>query len=129
MNSKRRNSLLLAALFFLLAGGFILKNYLFKAPTPIEKQKIVFADTSAKFNSTIASNAADWQNAVVEISGTVTSLDEKGLTLDNNIYCQFKYPDQLAQQKKGNTLNIKGRFIGYDDLLEESKLDQCIQVP
>jgi len=128
MSSKRRNSLLLAALFLIL-GGVVLKNYLFKAPTPIERQKTVYAEVSAKFNNDVASNAAKWQNDIVEISGTVTGLDAKGLTLDNSIYCQFKFPDSLASQKKGNTLNIKGRFIGYDDLLEESKLDQCITVP
>ncbi len=129
MSSKRRNSLLLASLFLILAGGFFFNNYLFKAPTPIEQQKIVFADVSSKFNSVIASNASEWQNAIVEISGTVTSVDDKGLTLDKTIYCQFKYADQVNERMLNNFLNIKGRFIGYDDLLEESKLDQCILTP
>lgn len=129
MSSKRRNSFLLAALFFVLAGVYVAKEIIFKAPTPIEDKEIVFANTSEKFNQAIADNAAKWHNAIVEISGTVTSVDDKGLMLDQTIYCQFEYPEQLADQKKGNTLNIKGRFIGYDDLLEESKLDQCIQTP
>ena len=28
--------------------------------------------------------------------------------------------------KKGDKVTVKGRFIGYDDLLEEYKMDNCV---
>jgi hypothetical protein len=32
----------------------------------------------------------------------------------------------LQKINPSNNISLKGRIIGYDDLLEELKLDQCI---
>ena len=46
--------------------------------------------------------------------------------IDNSTYCQLKDKTALGTIKEGESIAIKGRMIGYDDLLEEVKLDQTI---
>ena len=46
--------------------------------------------------------------------------------LDHGIYCQLLNASDHKELTAGGEVKIKGRFIGYDDLLEEVKLDQCL---
>ena len=58
------------------------------------------------------------------VNGQVTEINGNFLTLDDKIYCKF---DTIISKSILNTnLKIKGRCIGYDDLLEQIKIDQCI---
>jgi hypothetical protein len=62
-------------------------------------------------------------NQTIEISGVISDLKTIDLTLDDHIFCQFN--EQISKELQHNiTIKIKGRFIGYDDLLEQVKIDQ-----
>ena len=76
--------------------------------------------------SKVQENAAEWQDKVVIISGKITSLDDKGFILSSSIYCQLKESSKVSTLSPEKEISLKGRVIGYDDLLEELKLDQCI---
>jgi hypothetical protein len=43
--------------------------------------------------------------------------------LDQSINCTFEKADLSI--KENQTLNVKGRVIGFDDLLGELKMDMC----
>jgi hypothetical protein len=45
------------------------------------------------------------------------------VTLDNTIICNLKSPDSSI--KKDQAVTVKGRVVGFDDLMGELKLDQC----
>lgn len=62
----------------------------------------------------------------VAVSGIVTDANENEITLDNGIVCSLKKSD--ASIKVNQTITIKGRVVGYDDLMEEIKLDQCFSI-
>ena len=57
------------------------------------------------------------------VSGVVTSINSKSVTISNKIYGQFETLN--SDLKVNDSIAVKGRCIGYDDLLEEIKLDQC----
>ena len=57
------------------------------------------------------------------VSGVVTSINTKSVTINNKVYGQFVI--LTADLKANDSIAIKGRCIGFDDLLEEIKLDQC----
>lgn len=59
----------------------------------------------------------------IAISGTVTQTEGPVIILDHDIVCVLKAPDGTI--KPNQKLTIKGRLVGYDDLLGEIKLDQC----
>ena len=48
------------------------------------------------------------------------------IILDGNIVCSFNPPQTIDPKLKlTDKISIKGRCIGYDDLLEEVRIDNC----
>ncbi|MDA9349113.1 hypothetical protein OAB30_03140 [Polaribacter sp.] len=123
MNLSKKNKFILLVLA-VCCSGWITYSYLMKPPASIESRQVAFTGTAAEFSPKVQENANEWLNSIVVLEGVVTSKDENGITLNNRIYCQFSTRQKIVVAEQ--TLQIKGRFIGYDDLLNELKLDQCI---
>lgn len=70
-------------------------------------------------------NNAELQNKIVQIAGNVTTISSTGVTLDHQVIVLLEEPVKAAA---GGGLTIKGRCIGYDDLLEELKIDEAVIV-
>jgi len=101
-------------------------EYAMGPPTAIEDKEVNFSGTSDRFLVVFLKDPKRWENKAVSISGKILGLEGPGLTLSPGVYCQFK--EGLIENRLivGQSLRLKGRVIGYDDLLEELKLDQCI---
>lgn len=123
MSLSKKVKISLGLFVVLLIVGFVSYKYVMKPPEVIEDRDVSFEGTSQEIFEKVQENPMEWQDKVVLISGTITSKDDKGLTLSNNIYCQLKEKQDININKN---IKLKGRIIGYDDLLEELKLDQCI---
>lgn len=113
-------------LLILLIGAYGVYQYAYQSHPTIESLATNFKGISDDFKIKIQENSEAWQNKIVELTGKVTSKDSKGITLSESIYCQFRDPLQSLKGTLNSEITIKGRVIGYDDLLEELKLDQCI---
>ncbi len=72
-------------------------------------------------NAEIAKNYGD---KVIQTYGKITSIDARTITLDNAILVNLLNTSNL-ELSNGDSITIKGRCIGYDDLLEEVKIDQA----
>lgn len=101
---------------------------LFKEPEGIETKKIYSTYSAKNLLLKVEKNDTFWNAKIVEINGTITAIGKKGITLDGKIYCQFKEGLNTKNLQPNTTITLKGRIIGYDDLLEELKLDQCIKI-
>ncbi|SHE33416.1 hypothetical protein SAMN05444278_101236 [Psychroflexus salarius] len=123
MSLSKKAKISLGLFVVLLVVGFISYKYVMKPPAVIEDRNVSFEGTSQDVFEKVQGNPRGWQDKVVLISGTITSKDDKGLSLNNNIYCQLKEKQYISINEN---IRLKGRIIGYDDLLEELKLDQCI---
>ncbi|MDC1162331.1 hypothetical protein OAT18_02695 [Tenacibaculum sp.] len=117
---------LLVTLFFIIVGGYSAYNYAYKPHEIIEELDIHFKGTTIEFLEKASQNFSDWNTKIVELSGKVTTLDKAGFTLNNQIYCQLKNIENSSLIIENQTIKIKGRVIGYDDLLDELKIEQCI---
>ena len=78
-----------------------------------------------KTNSTLATEK--YLNQVILVNGNVTDRLTKSVVLNNGIVCTL---DSLSLKALGliqinNEVSIKGRFVGFDDLFEEIRLDHC----
>jgi hypothetical protein len=95
----------------------------------LEKEKSEFnisaVDIFAEFSANAEMATTKYLNKAVEISGNVTSVNGNVITLDDKISCQLLVPEKVGVNSQ---VKIKGRVTGYDDLLEELKLDQCLIV-
>jgi hypothetical protein len=95
----------------------------------LEKEKSEFnmsaVDVFADFSANTEMATKKYLNKAVEISGKVTSINENVITLDEKVSCQLLVSEEVLLNSQ---VKIKGRVTGYDDLLEELKLDQCLVV-
>lgn len=78
---------------------------------------------TAEFMSNSEAANKKFLDKTVEISGKVSSINGKEVILENSINCNFS--QAITYVKVGQMVIIKGRIIGFDDLLGELKLDQC----
>jgi hypothetical protein len=121
---KRNKKALIVLLVVLVGGSFAVYNYAYKAHKTIDELEVKFSGTAKAFSDKVHEDALIWQDVVVEIEGKITSIDKKGFVLNNNVYCQLDENFSVKNIEKGKSVKIKGRMIGYDDLLEELKIDQ-----
>lgn len=121
-----RKYLLLIVLLVIMIIGY---NYVYKEHRNIQSESPEHILTSAAlistFNSNISQAEKKYLNKTLEVSGIVSEINNNSLTLNGKIFCQFQNQIKKHIILK-DSIVIKGRCIGYDALLEEIKLDQCI---
>ena len=115
-------------LLILVVIGIIAYNYIYKEHRDIQSEKAQFVKTSKDLSDEFVVNPSaseqKYLNKTIEVSGTISELNAFDLTLDGSVFCQFSSKIKI----NAKDVIIKGRFIGFDDLLEEIKLDQCILI-
>jgi hypothetical protein len=126
MNLSKKNKWILNILVLSFIAFYTVYRYAYKPHKTIEKLEIEYTGTSLDFIEKVKEDTSIWNNKIVLLSGIITSKEDKGITLNNGIYCQFREVINSSKLKEGSPISLKGRVIGYDDLLEELKLDQCI---
>jgi len=108
--------------------GLAAYQYINKDHRDIKKEKAAFTISASKLADeyTVSQTVSEkkYLNNTVEVSGKITELNESDLTIDGLIFCSFKKPIE-SSLKTNSQISVKGRVIGYDDLFEQVKLDQC----
>ena len=112
----------------LIIPAFCLYKYVYQNHRDIENEEASFELKSSTLINEFSINPIEsetkYLNKTIEITGSITDINATNLTLNNIIFCQFS--EHLQKSLSMNSqVKIKGRFIGYDDLLEQIKLDQC----
>lgn len=126
MSLSKKTKIIIIILITFAFAGYGVYNYTYKAHKTVDELELKFSGTSEVFLEKIKTNANHWHDVVVQLNGTITAKDDKGITLNHSIYCQLEKPVLIPTLKIEQKVTIKGRMIGYDDLLEEVKIDQTI---
>lgn len=104
-------------------------NYIYQDHRDIEKETSQFTITSKALIKEFQKDAplaeTKYLNKTIEVSGSISEINLKDLTLDGYIFNNFNINLNRNELQINKTIIIKGRCIGYDDLLEQVKLDQC----
>ena len=123
MKKKIVITLAITVLFLLL--GY---NYLYKSHRNLEEETALFSLTTSKLISDFSENETlanqNYLDKTIQIKGILTSFNQE----ENSITVDEKLFGLLLNQNSGFSINdsieFKGRFLGYDELLEEVKMDQ-----
>jgi hypothetical protein len=114
-------------ILFVVVSMIIGYNYIYKDHRNIATEKAHFILRSSSIISEFKADAEKAQkkylNKSIELTGITTATDKRSITLNNSIFCTLS-EDQKQNTALNKKTTIKGRFIGYDDLLEEIRLDQ-----
>lgn len=104
-------------------------NFVYQEHRNIESEATAFSLDANAFVSAFQENAtlaeSKYLNQTVLISGVISEINTSNLTLNNSVFCSFSSENNLKEIKPNTKISIKGRCIGYDELLEQVKLDQC----
>jgi tRNA_anti-like len=108
--------------------GFVAYNYVMTGGArDLTTEEVAFTVTSKaitnEFTSNIDACNKKYLEKPVAITGKITSITSDVVTIDNTIFCTLK--DKQSSLIKDQNITIKGRVVGFDDLMGELQLDQC----
>jgi maltose-binding protein MalE len=126
MNKKLKIFLIIIAL--IIVSGFAVYNYVMHGgERNLATEQTAFSVSSgaitAEFTSNLDASNKKYLEKPIAILGKVTAVNDMQVTIDNSIICELKTADATVQ--KDQKVTVKGRVVGYDDLMSELKLDQC----
>lgn len=125
-----RKGKILIILVILALLGFGVYSYLYQGHRDIasEKQSYLVTANSIfeefKTNETKANEK--YLDKAIEVYGKVTGMDleTNSVIIDEKLFIVFKDKIKEDDMMLLSNVNVKGRFIGYDDLLGELKMDE-----
>lgn len=117
-------------LLLLIVVIFGVYKYMYKSHRDIASEKVAFSKTvSEVFQAFITNDSLankTYLDKTISVKGNITNIDlaNKIITVDEKLSARFtdKIPDNAKLQ---DSITLKGRLIGFDDLLEEIQMDQC----
>lgn len=125
-----KKKLLFIGLVLLVGMSVGLYFYMYKdhrdVSTEEAKYSLTVAVLQSQFVNDLAGANAKYLDKAIEVSGIITSIDSAGhsVVLDEKLSAVLK-DSTLAGVALQKSVSIKGRFLGYDDLLEELKIDEA----
>ena len=131
MINKKKYPIILKFLFLLFIVGLIIIYVIYNKPhkdfnkSPIETT-IESIDLISFYQDNPDDSNTRFLDKIILVIGTITDIEENIIILDNSIVCKLDPSQIINDQININTeVSVKGRCIGYDDLLEEVRIDHC----
>ena len=128
MNLLKKNKVVFIAsvMMVLVVGVVNVYQYISMSPKDVVEITPEYVGDATEFNFLVTDNLSYWTGKVVQIDGKVTELTEHGVVINGTIFCQFENGDDLQSIVENQQINIKGKLVGFDEILMEIKLNQCI---
>lgn len=108
--------------------AFIGYNYVYHDHREISEEAATFHLSSIGLSNEFQINPqvseTKYHDKTIQVSGYISEVSTNFIILNSLVFCQFN-DLQKKELQINQEVTIKGRFIGYDDLLEQVKLDQC----
>ena len=122
--SKKKLAIILLILIFII-GIFYFFTYQKKHTDWVHIQPQISLSVQELLQNFQNGEGNDLINKVVQISGTITALDDSLYILDKAVVCKPAVDIESNITEKEFVI-VKGRCVGYDDLLMEVRLDHVV---
>jgi hypothetical protein len=122
---KKKFIIIFALFLIVLYFGY---KYIYKSHRDISSENAAFTITSAMILNDYKNDEKDanakYSDKTIVVKGKITQIDltTKSIVIDEKLYGMLLNLDKDI--KVNDSVSIKGRFLGYDELLEELKMDQ-----
>lgn len=119
---KKKTKLIIAFILVVL-GIYFAYNYMYQDHRDINNEEAVVTISASELIVFFNDNKSEEVlNKTIQITGTITEIENNNITLDDKVQCSFDSAIQKINLK--DIITIKGRCIGYDELFEVAKMDQ-----
>lgn len=127
----KKNKIFIFSISLVLVLGFAAYKYVMTGGARnLSEEKTDYTvssnNISFEFTKDIEKSNIKYLDKAIAIAGTITAISATQVTIGNTIICSMTKPDLSI--KKNQSVTIKGRVVGYDDLMGELKLDQCVVI-
>jgi len=136
---KKKYIYIFITLLLLLGGYFIINNTYFKAHKIISEQPVDYQLSVDRMMQEFSINESEslskYLDKIIVLKGNLKTINppKNNLSIvilegeNGLVNCEFLQTDleQLIKVSPGEIIQIKGLFIGYDDLLGELQLKKC----
>lgn len=117
-------------LFVIVAVGcaFAAYKFLYREHRDISTENATFSTSVKTLEQEFLANDslanAKYADKTIEVNGKITNIDaaSNSVTIDEKLEAVLFVKDNTLQLQQ--QVHVKGRFVGYDDLLGELKMDQ-----
>lgn len=127
---KKRKVIVLGLIILVVAIAGVVYNYIFNSAhrnIANEEATITLSaeELFSQFQNDEVLATTNYLDKVLEIKGTITLIETGEVVLNNQIQVGFntEFTPELVPEA---SITIKGRCVGYDELLEMVKVDQAI---
>jgi hypothetical protein len=125
---RKKTAIIIAGLLVMASASiYFYYGFLFKEARNIESEVPDFNVAATKlfedYNSNPEKADSLYLNKTIEITGKVTKETDSVVILENTVFCLFT--QKIKDRVINNKVRVKGKCIGYDELFQEVKLDQC----
>ena len=114
---------------FMILALFIAYNYVYKSHRDISSEtesfEISVDELKNDFSKSDSLANAKYLDKTIIVSGKISKMDLENKIVTIDAVLNATVLKNNAALKVNETVKIKGRFIGYDDLFEEFKMDEC----
>ncbi|WP_343695410.1 hypothetical protein [Flavobacterium sp.] len=125
--SKTKIKILIFLLVISFGPYYIYQYVLYKDARDVTSEKSMFTISAKNLESQYADNPTQadtkYLNKTIEVEGIVSEVTDSSMVIDGKVFCKMNEKTKMNFMNK--SINIKGRCIGFDDLFEIVKLDQC----
>jgi hypothetical protein len=123
-----KKKILIISAIVLVAIAVVGYNIIYKDHRDIKTEEAEFTLTAASLSSEFLADetkaTAKYADKTLVVTGKVTSLDKASGTVTIDEILSATMLDKTANVAEQSQVKVKGRFVGYDDLLGELKMDQ-----
>lgn len=125
--------IIIASILVLTIAGVSVYFYIYKSHRDISSEKADFSVTISslqnEFNDSDSLFNAKYADRTIEIYGKTTALDVLNHTIVIDDKASIIFEDTILKDISiYKNIKVKGRYVGYDDLLEEFTVDQAVLV-
>ena len=123
---KKKLYIILGFLIVLLITGYSVYKYMYKDHRNIASESVDFELNTLQLNTGMSTSqgAVNYIDRVIQTHGIITAVEQNTIILDDKVQVNFSTDSSIALSE-GVEVHIKGRCVGYDDLLELVKVDQA----
>lgn len=123
--SLTKNEIILVVLGAAVLISIGVYQYLYQSHDTVEDLELSYTGNTSGLLDSLnqGNNAVLWTNKAVQLADEITGIDSATIQLNHTTFCQLN--EVPSNYKVHDKIVLIGRFIGYDELMEEVKLDQC----
>ncbi|WP_196886195.1 hypothetical protein [Aureivirga sp. CE67] len=110
-------------LIIIIASIVVFNHVLYKDHDKIENLESHYVGNCSDF---LSEDQETFNDKIVDLKGVLTKIENSSLVLNEQIFVLLDSTQKTENLKLNQNLRIKGRVVGFDEILEETKIDKAI---